>query len=141
MDDATKESVRQRAGNRCEYCGVHQRYYPDFSFHIEHVVAQQHRGTDTPENLALACHLCNQQKGPDLAGLDPNTGALTRLFHPRTDVWQEHFRLQESGEIVGLTAIGRTSVCVLGMNAGIRVRLRREIRRLELGRGEDLTVE
>jgi HNH endonuclease len=132
VDDTTKEAVRRRAGDRCEYCGVHQRYYPDFTFHVEHIVARQHRGTDVPENLALSCHLCNKQKGPNLSGLDPVTGALTRLFHPRTDLWVEHFRLEESGEIVGPTPIGRTPVYVLGMNAGIRIHLRRETRRFEL---------
>jgi hypothetical protein len=131
VDDTTKEAVRQRAEYRCEYCGVHQRYYPDFTFHIEHIVARQHRGADAVENLALACHLCNNQKGPNLAGLDPDTGALTRVFHPRNDTWGEHFRQEESGQIVGLTAIGRTTVYVLGMNSGIRPHLRREIRRLE----------
>ena len=31
MDDETRAFVRQRTGNRCEYCRVHQRYYPDFT--------------------------------------------------------------------------------------------------------------
>jgi hypothetical protein len=130
MDDEIEAFVHQRAGYRCEYCRVHQRYYPDFTFHVEHIVARQHHGSDDPENLALACHLCNSKKGPNLSGLDPDTGELTRLFNPRTDVWDEHFRLDESGQIVGLTAIGRTTAEVLGMNAEIRVQIRREISEL-----------
>jgi len=56
---------------------------------------------------------------------------LTRLFNPRTDVWEEQFRLDGDSQIVGLKAIGRTTAYVLGMNADIRIRIRREIRRLE----------
>ena len=131
MDDAIRQFVRQRAGNRCEYCRVHQRYYPDFTFHVEHIVAKQHRGTDDPGNLALACHLCNRKKGPNLTGIDPDTGEFTRLFNPRMDVWEEQFRLDPSGEIVGLTDLGRTTAYVLDMNSEIRIQIRREILRLE----------
>ena len=130
MDEETKHFVRQRAGDRCEYCRVHQRHYPDFTFHIEHIIARQHRGSDEVDNLALACHLCNNKKGPNLSGLDSDTDALTRLFHPRTDTWEEHFSVKDSDLIVGRTAIGRTTADVLGMNADIRVQIRREMRRL-----------
>lgn len=131
MNDETRTFVRQRAGQRCEYCRVPQYCYPDFIFHIEHICAKQHGGTDQPDNLALACHLCNYHKGSNLAGLDPDTGGLTRLFNPRIDVWEGHFRWAESGHVVGLTALGRTTVYVLRMNEEIRVALRREILRQE----------
>ncbi len=130
MDDETKELVRIRSGRSCEYCGIHQRYSPAWTFHVEHIVATQHDGSDEPDNLALACHLCNRKKGPNLSGVDPQTRKLSRLFNPRTDIWKDHFRLEPSGEIVGVTEIGRTTVHVLGMNAGTRVDLRREIRRV-----------
>ena len=45
---------------------------------------QQGRG-DELDNLARSCHLCNSKKGPNVSGLDLETSALTRLFHPRTD--------------------------------------------------------
>jgi 5-methylcytosine-specific restriction endonuclease McrA len=130
MDDEVKQFVRQRADNHCEYCKVHQRYYPDFAFHVEHIIARQHRGPDNPDNLALACHLCNSKKGPNLSGIDPATGELTRLFNPRADVWNEHFRLEESGFIMGLTPIGRTTVYVLGMNTDLRIQIRLGIAQL-----------
>ncbi|MBN9119708.1 MAG: HNH endonuclease [Planctomycetes bacterium] len=58
---------------------------------------------------------CNLHKGPNIAGIDPDTGQLTRLFNPRTDDWNEHFAW--SGHIlVGRTAIGRTTVVVLATN-------------------------
>ena len=51
---------------------------------------------------------------------------LTRLFNPRSDDWNSHFRLQ-AGRIVGLTPVGRTTVYVLNMNRPDRVRIRVEL--------------
>jgi hypothetical protein len=67
-------------------------------------------------NLALSCFHCNRHKGPNIAGRDPLTGEIVRLFHPRSDTWAEHFRFA-GAEIAGLTAIGRVTVQVLAMNA------------------------
>jgi hypothetical protein len=53
------------------------------SFHVEHVVANQHGGSDDLDNLCLSCHWCNLSKGPTLSSLVE--GKLTRLFNPRTD--------------------------------------------------------
>jgi hypothetical protein len=125
MDPATKGFVAERAGNRCEYCRMHQRHYV-IRFHVEHIVPRQHRGSDDESNLALACHFCNRHKGPNLSGIDPETKQLTRLFNPRTDAWREHFRT-ERGHIVGLSAIGRTTVYVLNMNDPERIRTRFEL--------------
>jgi hypothetical protein len=123
MDESTRERVRQRAGQRCEYCHLHEGDDPLFAFHIEHIVAQQHGGTDSLSNLALACHQDNLHKGPNLTGIDPVTKKLTRLFHPRRHKWSRHFRW--NGPILtGRTAIGRTTVATLGMNLPHRITLR-----------------
>jgi hypothetical protein len=114
MASPPHEFVRSRAGAACEYCRIPEAFYAGI-FVVEHVIARQHGGGDGPENLAYACERCNLHKGPNIAGLDPDGGALTRLFHPRTDAWAEHFAW--SGHIVvGLTGIGRTTVYVLAMN-------------------------
>ena len=97
MDAGSRRYVRTRAEHRCEYCRIYQRLYPDFAFHIEHIVAKQHGGIDELDNLALSCHLCNSKKGPNLSGLDPESGDLTRLFHPRTDRWSDHFEMIGNG--------------------------------------------
>ena len=125
MDATTKSRVRGRAGNRCEYCRIHQQHYI-ITFHVEHIVAQQHHGGSDEANLALACHFCNRHKGPNLAGMDSATGEPTRLFTPRTDTWNQHFRLQ-AGRIIGLTPVGRTTVYGLNMNRPDRVRIRIEL--------------
>jgi len=94
MTARRREFFRRRAGARCEYC-----HLPDLSmdledFHVEHVIARKHGGKTREDNLAWACIFCNLYKGPNLAGLDPDTGRLTRLFNPRLDRWSTHFRLE-----------------------------------------------
>ncbi len=125
MDVQTRHYVQSRAGNRCEYCQVQQRHYL-ITFHVEHVIPIQHRGTDDDINLALACHHCNRHKGPNLSGIDPDTGKLTRLYSPRADAWANHFTAN-CGQIHGITDIGRTTVYVLAMNAPSRVQTRLEL--------------
>jgi hypothetical protein len=122
MDDSTRQLVRDRAQNRCEYCHLPQAGH-DERFSLDHVIARKHQGPDTPENLALCCLRCNLHKGTDLTGIDPLTRALVPLFNPRRQVWSEHFRWD--GAIVsGTTKTGRTTMSVLRMNAPERVRLR-----------------
>ena len=122
MDARLRQLVRERARHCCEYCGLAQAQEP-LRFHIEHIVPRQHEGSDTAENLALACHHCNLHKGPNLSALDAHTGALTRLFDPRRDLWREHFT-ERSGEITGLTAVGRATVKLFKMNDNGRRELR-----------------
>ena len=95
MDAATRELVRRRAGNRCEYC-LHPQEHTETTHHIEHIVARQHLGTDDPLNLALACIHCNSHKGPNLTGIDPDSGMIVPLFSPRQERWADHFALRAS---------------------------------------------
>jgi hypothetical protein len=125
MDSSIREFVRQRAGNRCEYCLLPEEA-DEWPFHIEHVIATQHGGSDELDNLSWSCSRCNLHKGPNIASLDPHSGRLVRLFHPRTQEWNEHFVLQQ-GEIIGLTPIGRVTAQLLNMNDSRRLDLRREL--------------
>ena len=128
MTGAHRESVRQRASARCEYCRL-----PDFAmapedFHVEHIIARKHGGQNGADNLAWACIFCNLYKGPNLASFDPDTGKLTRLFDPRHDPWLEHFRL-DGAQIIGLTPVGRTTCWLLEMNSEILTSLRSSLMR------------
>lgn len=120
--------VWQRAGDRCEYCLIPQYALP-LPFQIDHIVAEKHGGQTVESNLALACPHCNRFKGPNIAGIDPHSVQVIRLFHPRTDIWSEHFEW-EGSRIAGRTSIGRATVEVLSMNADdlllVRVELRKE---------------
>jgi hypothetical protein len=102
---------------------LHQNDSPLASLHIEHVVPKKHGGSDDIDNLALACIDCNLHKGPNLTGIDPETNEVTELFHPRRQEWSTHFAWDDL-YIVGLTAIGRTTVRVLDMNSDDQLALR-----------------
>jgi len=123
MSPSTKARVRERAGNRCEYCQLRQDDSPLAALHIEHIVPKTHGGGDELDNLALACIDCNLHKGPNLTGRDPETNQVTELFHPRRHRWGDHFEWH-GPHLVGSTAIGRTTVRVLNMNSEDQLALR-----------------
>jgi len=122
-----RDLVRTRAAQCCEYCRLPQELAPLVPFHVEHIVPRQHGGDDDPENLALACFHCNLHKGPNLTGIDPDTGAVALLFNPRRQSWDEHFT-SDNVVVAGVTPIGRATVRVLSMNAPTRLELRAELR-------------
>lgn len=123
MEAATRDLVRRRAGDACEYCGLSQDDLPFATFHVEHITPKQHGGTDSPTNLALSCHHGNAHKGPNLAGIDPESGQLVPLFNPRDAAWHEHFE-RRGALIFGRTPTGRATVRVLAMNTVERLELR-----------------
>jgi len=125
MDASTREFVRRRAKDRCEYCLLRQEH-SELTHHIEHIVARQHGGGDNVDNLALSCHRCNLHKGPNLTAVDPVGGELVHLFHPRRDRWAEHF-LFRGVWIQGMTPVGRATVHLLAMNDPRRLELRFEL--------------
>lgn len=125
LSPTQRRSVVERAGARCEYCLVHERY-ATFAHEVDHIVARKHGGSDAPDNLAYACAQCNRFKGSDIASIDPETGRLTALFHPRTQEWTEHFRL--NGFVIEpVSAPGRVTVQLLQLNQIDRLLLRQEL--------------
>ena len=123
MDEALRQLIWDRAQDACEYCHLPQRF-DILPFQIDHIIAQKHHGPTASDNLALCCYNDNSYKGPNIAGIDPETGEVTRLFHPRRDSWEEHFRWA-GPVLVGRTAIGRTTIDVLAINLPERVEHRR----------------
>lgn len=93
---------------------------------MDHIVAEKHGGKTEAENLANSCILCNQRKGSDLASIDPETGAVVPLFHPRRDSWADHFRLM-GGRIEPLTPAGRVTVTLLRLNDPERIEERDQL--------------
>ena len=84
-------------------------------FQIDHIIAKQHGGSTASDNLALACIHCNRFKGPNIAGLDPESGEIVRLFHPRRDRWTEHFSW-DGPRLEARTSIGRVTIALLLIN-------------------------
>ena len=104
--------VRLRASERCEYCRIAQ-VGQEATFHVDHVTPQAAGGVTSLENLALACVSCSLRKGARTTAIDPATGDAVPLFHPRLHAWSDHFMADVSGEILGLTAIGRATITAI----------------------------
>src|SRR5262245_25077103 len=126
MDDSLARQVRRRASGACEYCRMPEAFYPTVPFPIDHIIAQQHGGRTTLSNLALACLHCNSHKGPNIAGIDPVTRKLAKLFNPRRHKWTKHFRW-DGPYLVALTAIGRVTLAVLALNDEELVKVRQAL--------------
>jgi hypothetical protein len=122
VPERLRRPVRERAQSRCEYCLVREEdlYYP---FEADHVIAEKHGGTTTLDNLAWSCIFCNRNKGTDIASIDPSTGLVVPLFHPRKQQWKRHFRLK-GPQIVPLTAGGRATAHLLQLNSELRIKQR-----------------
>jgi len=123
LPNAIVEMVWRRAGNRCEYCRLHQDE-SHLRFHIDHIISRQHGGSDDIANLCLACSHCNLQKGPNLSGL--LEGKLYSLFNPRKQNWHRHFEWDQTS-LVGKTATGVVTIQVLDINGGEQVRRRENL--------------
>jgi HNH endonuclease len=130
MEEALRQLVWARAGNACEYCRLPQ-LLDILPFQIDHIIAIKHHGPTTSDNLALCCYNDNTHKGPNIAGIDPATRDLTRLFHPRLDDWSEHFAWN-GPELVGRSPIGRTTIDFLNINLPERVEHRRLLMQADL---------
>jgi hypothetical protein len=114
MDATLAALVRERACSRCEYCRLPEAFLA-IPFEIDHILAQKHGGPTRQENLALSCFYCNSHKGPNIAGVDPASDRIVRLFHPRRDRWSRHFEW-DGATLRGKTAIGRATIAVLSIN-------------------------
>ena len=127
---AIPESLRQivtaRANGRCEYQSPDS--FATERFSIEHIEPQVFGGLTIPENLALACQGCNGHKATKTAAIDSETQISVPLFHPRQQIWHEHFAWSEDRlSIIGLTATGRATITLLHLNRASLLNLRRAL--------------
>jgi len=94
---------------------------------VDHIVPISAGGATAPENLCLSCVSCNSYKLNFQTGHDPESRLEVRLFDPRSDRWEEHFRWSDdSSEIIGVTSVGRATVRRLNMNLPRMLIARRE---------------
>ena len=99
-------------------------YGPD-PFDVEHILPLSKGGNHYPANLANACGGCNGYKGHLIEAIDPADTKLTRLYHPRLDVWTDHFSWNDVlTHLVGLTSTGRATIAALQLNRPARINLR-----------------
>jgi len=125
IPDTIRQLVAQRARYCCEYCHLPQAasYY---SFEIDHIISLKHEGMTDLENLALACGACNRNKGADIGTYLDGNRVFVPLFNPRSDVWAEHFKV-ENGVLLPESLIGRATVKILDFNAPDRIILRQAL--------------
>jgi len=125
FSQAIRQLIAARANFRCEYCRKPE-IISNFSFHIEHIISKQHKGTDNLSNLAYACSWCNWKKGPNIATVLTEKGNLIPLFNPRIDEWNHHFKV-ENGVIIGTTNIAKGTIQLLQMNTTELILERKEL--------------
>jgi hypothetical protein len=125
MDRKLEQHVWERAQSCCEYCQL-PADVAETPFQVDHIIARKHGGRTESLNLSLSCFYCNSYKGPNLSGIDRESGKLTRLFHPREDDWNEHFRWN-GAVLFGLTDVGRATIAVLNINHPAAMAKREEL--------------
>ena len=116
---ALRQLVYDRAEHCCEYCLIPEIAVL-FGHQVDHIIAEKHGGLTDADNLALACIVCNKYKGSDIASIDLETNEVIRLYHPRRDIWHEHFVLSDA-KILPLSAIGRVTSNLLQLNRAERI--------------------
>jgi hypothetical protein len=120
-----KRLVEERARGCCEYCRSQLRFAMQ-PFSAEHIEPHSRAGETTLDNLALSCQGCNNHKYTRTQAVDPITGGLVALYHPRRQRWADHVAWSSDFTlIVGLTPTGRATVEALRLNRPGLVNLRR----------------
>lgn len=117
--------VKDRALGFCEYC-ICSDSHATQEHSLEHIFPEERGGRSTADNLALACQGCNNIKYIKIHALDPVSQEIVPLFHPRTDLWHEHFAWSADRlTMLGLTPTGRATIEALRLNREGVINLRR----------------
>lgn len=123
--DKLRQFVFERANCECEYCRSPQDLLMA-DLEIEHIKPKAKGGKTVDDNLCAACRKCNELKRVQTKAVDPKSGTMTPLFHPRTQVWSDHFEFSIDGSfILGKTATGHATVEALQLNRKRAILLRR----------------
>ena len=102
-----KKLVASWANGNCEYCRSQSRFAMQ-PFSVEHIIPRSRGGKTTADNLALSCQGCNNCKYNKTKAIDPVSGELAALYHPRQEQWEEHFIWNDDFSIIiGITPTGR----------------------------------
>ena len=109
ISQTVRQSVRERANFSCEYCGISETDSGG-ELTTDHFQPQSKDGSDQAENLVYCCFRCNTFKG-DYWADEPSK---TPLFNPRSNNYDEHFWLADSGKLLALTEVGEFSIKLCG---------------------------
>ena len=62
IKDTTRYSVLERAGFKCQCCGIKPLKNNDVILHIDHIIPYSLGGSDNIDNLQVLCNKCNISK-------------------------------------------------------------------------------
>ncbi len=120
-----QRQIYQQFNNCCAYCQTAESLIAT-AFEIEHIRPRSMGGETKLNNLCLSCPHCNRHKATRQNFLDPETQQIAPLFHPQQQIWHEHFAWDTTTSIlIGLTAVGRSTIAALEINRPVLVRLRK----------------
>ena len=126
VPEAVRERVRTWSRERCCYCRAPRRLVLG-QLEVEHIHPHSLGGTSDELNLCLACRLCNGFKSNQTVGHDPVSGEAVALFHPRRQMWDDHFAWSDNGlRILGRSPCGRATVVALRLNNDHAIEVRTE---------------
>ncbi len=92
-----------RFSARCAYC-LSPEQMMGVAFEIDHIIPSSAGGRAKFDNLCLSCPTCNRHKAKRLSARDPLSRRIVTLFHPRRDIWSDHFAWSaDRARILGLT--------------------------------------
>ena len=123
-----KTIVRERANGYCEYCKAFRAFATSL-FCAEHIIPYVLGGSSELENLAYSCDICNVNKATKTTSTDSKTGQEIPIFHPRKDLWNDHFRWSDDSlRIIGITLKGELTIAALDMNRQEAINIRKLLR-------------
>ena len=129
LTEEQRDFVRRRAENCCEYCRLPQSG-GTIPFHIDHIRPLKHHGTDALDNLCTPVFSATHTRVLISVAMTRKPTNLPPLYHPRQQVWNDHFKHETNSMIQGVTSIGRTTVDVLNINEESRIQWRHFLRTL-----------
>jgi hypothetical protein len=94
------------------------------TFHIEDVIPRVHGGASDLDNLALACPSCNLHEADRVSSTVENDSAVVALFHPRKDVWSDHFEWDDY-QLLGKSDVGLLTIQLFNPNHERRIKIRK----------------
>lgn len=116
LSEEIQNQVRQRANYLCEYCHASEQWQY-VTFTVDHIIPLKLGGSNSLENLALACFHCNRRKSNKITAINLETSQEVNLFNPRQENWQEVFIWSKDKlSIIGLTPQGKATVTALALN-------------------------
>lgn len=118
-----RAAVRQRYGERCGYCGVHESE-AGTELEIDHFQPRSAGGSDDLDNLVYCCPTCNRLKGDFWPASDTPT-PVRRLLHPGRDNLALYVREEGDCSLTSVSATGAFHLNRLRLNRPPLLALRR----------------